>query len=319
MLMADGFLARWLFRLSGYEMEPVQLRQRRIFVLPTRVGLAYAVTVLLALVGAMNYALSLAYLLTFLLAGLGMVAMLHCFRNLFGLSLRSGHEDAVFLGEPARLRVVVRNPANRVRPAVTLHFADEPGQTLDLAAESEYELVLQCTTRRRGWCQAGRITIETRYPLGLVRAWGYAMLPARCLVYPRPEQSAPPLPWRTTSVGTAPARVEGDEDFAGLRRFQAADSPRRVAWKQVARGSPLLTKSFDAAAGLDCVLDYADLPAQMDAEQRLSRLARWVLDAEAMGAEYALSLPGDSISRGRGRLQLERCLRALALFGEAVT
>ena len=216
--MADGFLARWLFRLSGYETEPVQLSQRRIFVLPTRVGLAYAVTVLLSLVGAMNYALSLGYLLTFLLAGLGVVAMLHGFRNLFGLRLRSGHEDAVFLGEPARLRVLVRNPDARMRPAVTLHFAGEPGQTVDLAAESECELVLQCPSRRRGWCQAGRITIETRYPLGLVRAWGYAMLPARCLVYPRPEPSAPPLPWRTASAGAAPPRRRRGEGLHGVRR-----------------------------------------------------------------------------------------------------
>ena len=74
-------------------------------------------------------------------------------------------------------------------------YGDEAGQTVDLAAESECELVLQCPSRRRGWCQAGRITIETRYPLGLFRAWSYWQPAMSALVYPRPaggHLEAPP-------------------------------------------------------------------------------------------------------------------------------
>ena len=43
------------------------LTQRRVFVLPTRQGLAYAVSLLVMLVGAINYNLSLGYALVFLL------------------------------------------------------------------------------------------------------------------------------------------------------------------------------------------------------------------------------------------------------------
>jgi hypothetical protein len=49
-------------------------------------------------------------------------------------------------------------------------------------------------------------------------------------------------------------------------------------------------------------------------EQRLSQLARWCLDADASGRNFALRLPGTEIPLGLGPLQLAACLEALALF-----
>ena len=74
----------WLFRLHGPERGEVVLVQRRIFILPTGAGITFAVVLLLMLTGSINYALSLGFILAFLLAGLAIVAMLHTFRNLAG-------------------------------------------------------------------------------------------------------------------------------------------------------------------------------------------------------------------------------------------
>ena len=92
-------LGQWLFRFGRDEQLPVVLTQRRIFILPTRAGLLYGVVLCVMLIGAINYNLSLGHALVFLLAGLGLVAMVHTFRNLLGLRLMPGRADPVFAGE----------------------------------------------------------------------------------------------------------------------------------------------------------------------------------------------------------------------------
>ena len=66
-------LRQWLFRFGRDEQLPVVLSQRRIFILPTKTGLLFAIVLVLMLIGAINYNLSLGHALVFLLGGLGMV------------------------------------------------------------------------------------------------------------------------------------------------------------------------------------------------------------------------------------------------------
>src|SRR3954462_10855820 len=128
--------------------------------------------------------------------------------------------------------------------------------------------------------------LETRYPLGLFRAWSYVEPDSRCLVYPRPERLPLPPASPSDSAGTARAQTLGNEDFAGLRGYQRSDSPRHVAWKAVARSGDMLTKQFSGEAAQELWPDGRLLPAMLPLEPRLSRLAGWVLAAEAAGATY---------------------------------
>ncbi len=76
----------WIFPPKGSETGPVVLGQRRVYILPTAGGLMFGVTILLMLIGSINYNLNLGYVLVFLLAGNGMVSMLHTWRNLARIS-----------------------------------------------------------------------------------------------------------------------------------------------------------------------------------------------------------------------------------------
>lgn len=72
---------RWLNR----RMPPansITLNQRKIFILPTRQGLIFALLVCAMVMAGINYQNSLVFALAFLLASLFMVAMLHTYRNL---------------------------------------------------------------------------------------------------------------------------------------------------------------------------------------------------------------------------------------------
>ena len=110
-------IADWIFRAQVPESPPVTLVQRRIFILPTKQGYAFGGTLLVLLLASINYALSLGFVLTFTLASMAGVAMLHTWRNLAHLKLRPGRCDPVFAGEVAHFGINVETPA-RTRFAI---------------------------------------------------------------------------------------------------------------------------------------------------------------------------------------------------------
>lgn len=310
-------IRRWLASLGGSPALPLVLDRRRIFVLPTRVGLVWGVALIAMLLTAINYSLSLGFALVFMLAGLGQVALLHTFRNLLALRLEELPPAPVFAGQPAQFLLRLEDVAGRPRPALKVTVADGETVELDLPATSARIATLSLPTRQRGWHGAGRITVDTHYPLGLIRAWSYARPTQRCLVYPQPEADRPPLPAGDTGQGGLRPRGDGSEEFASLRDHRAADSPRHVAWKAWARApdSPLLTKQFDGQDGGELWLDMAALPPSLSLERKLARLTGWVLDAEAAGLRYGLSLPDVRIAPDAGPAHRARALKALALHG----
>lgn len=308
-------LERWLFRTGRIEPVPIRLYQRRIFVLPTGAGMAFACALLVMLLASINYNLSLGYALTFLLAGLGVVSMVHAFRNLLGLEIRLRPSAAVFCGEPARFTLQLDNGRDTPRPALQLRAGKVLGERVDAPANDSAEAAIELPSLQRGWLRPGRLILETRYPLGLIRAWSILQPDLRCLVYPSPEKAPPPLPAGISAQDGRPAPTRGEDDFAGLREHHSADSPRHIAWKVVARGGPLLTKQFAGLSGSDVVLDWHALPSALDDEARLARLCAWLLAAHASGQPFSLHLPHTRLPAGSGSAHLHAGLRLLALYG----
>jgi uncharacterized protein (DUF58 family) len=99
-----------------------------------------------------------------------------------------------------------------------------------------------------------------------------------------------------------------------MRPYHRGDSPRHIAWKVAARDQGLHTKQFTGRAEIELWLDWAQLPPQMGVEERLSHLARWVLDAHAAGLTYGLRVLGATLEMAAGEAQRDRCLEALALY-----
>jgi len=137
---------------------------------------------------------------------------------------------------------------------------------------------------------------------------------SRCLVYPRPEPGTLPPRTPTSQAGGARSHAQGSDDFSALRAYQPSDSPRHIAWKSVARSEHMLTKQFAGEAAAQLWLDLRDVPSSLGLEQKLSRLAGWVLAAEREGAQYGLRLPGTEIAPARGDTHRSACLEALALY-----
>jgi uncharacterized protein (DUF58 family) len=311
-------LQQWLFRFGRDENLPIILTQRRIFIVPTRAGLLFGLVLAAMLTGAINYNLSLGHALVFLLVGLGLVAMVHTFRNLVALRLTPGRAEAVFAGEIAHFPLHLENPRRYARRALEFAFGHAEGATLDMPGEARASVAVPCPAPTRGRLDPGRVTLSTRYPLGLFHAWSYPHPPLSCLVYPRPIDTPLPATASAAHAGYRPGD-DGQDDFSGLRPRQAGDPTRHIAWKAVARdfeNRPLLVKQFAGGASDELWLDWALTPAG-GTETRLSILAGWVLAATERQGAYGLRLPGRDIPPSQGQAHRDACLEALALYGEA--
>jgi uncharacterized protein (DUF58 family) len=316
--------SKWLFQLRGPEPGEVFLHQRRVFIMPTHPGLGFCVMLLLLFIGSINYNLGLGFGFTFLLGGCALIDMHLTFRNLAHLHLRAGRANTVFAGEEAQFELHLVNRRRHDRYAIWLdfHADDRPelAQATDVAANGAQTVLLSTAAKERGWLPAPRVRLQTRFPLGLLRSWAYWEPDVKALVYPRPEDDAPPLPQslfdRSDGKGQA-----GQDDFAGIRGYQAGDSLKRLAWRQIARvdvesGGTLVTKHFEGGSATETALDFAALPAGMDTEARLSRMTRWVIEAEARGIAYAFRLGDLDLPAAHGLAHRDACLRALALYGK---
>lgn len=307
--------ANWLYGFTPPERGTVVLVHRRVYIVPSRLGWLFAATLGILLIGSINYALALGFALTFFLAGTGFAAMAHTARNLARIGVAAGRAEPVFAGESAQFRLHLDGRAGFDRPAILArHLGSGSQLVVDIPAHAMAEVVLDVPATRRGWLPLGRVLLETRFPLGLFRAWSYVEPEARCLVYPKPEKSPLPPPSAEAAAGALRAQSAGNDDFSGLRTYQLSDSPRHVAWKAVARAEHMLTKQFTGEAAAELWLDWALLPAGLGLESRLARLAGWVLAAERGGAHYGLRLPGVEIAPARGDAHAAACLQALALY-----
>ncbi|MGE4329153.1 DUF58 domain-containing protein [Diaphorobacter sp.] len=319
-----GIAARWqrwwLARLPC--TDTLALTQRNVYILPTGSGWMLALTLLVLLVASINFQLNLGYLLTFLLAGSAAVGMHLCHATLRGLTLHLAPPEPQFLGAGALLQVQLTNPRQGTRYGIAVAVRGDGHATdwawTDVPGQSSATVQVAFQPARRGLQSVPVLMAQTRYPLGTFRVWTLWRPAAQVLVYPRPELPAPPLPPgqpRAGSSGQAPARGMGE--FDGVRAYRRGDPLKLVVWKKAAKSLAtgtydLVSRDTQQAQRNELWLDAAATGLQ-DPEARLSRLTAWVLQADRLGVEYGLRLPGREIAPDSGAAHQRRCLEALAL------
>ncbi|HUG23910.1 DUF58 domain-containing protein [Piscinibacter sp.] len=321
-LAADGVRKRfrtwWQSRLR--HSDTLLLTQRNIYILPTRAGLMFAATLLILLIASINYQLNLGYVLTFLLAGSGVVSMQLTHNTLRGLTLRMKPVAPVFAGDAAVLEVVLSSP-NSARHGIGLKIESAASATLtwvDVPAGGHAPAHVSFVPSVRGRHEVPTLSVETRFPLGLFRAWAIWRPVGDVLVYPKPERPAAVLPTaRAVPGGSTRAHATQGGEIEGIRAYRRGDPLKLVFWKKAAKametGGELVSRDTSAATQRELWLDWQGCGA-LAPEDRLSRLAAWVLAAERAGVSYGLRLPGAELARGHGEGQRRACLEALALW-----
>ena len=317
---ATGFRASLRRRFESWarprapEPLPASIDHRRVYVLPTGFGLFFALLLCAMGLGALNDNNNPAWLLALLLSGAAMASLLVAHLQLSGLRIVAAAAEPVPAGEALSWRVHLRAGDGRERRGLRV----DCGETAAFAslADGAGEAVLELPTTRRGWLQPPRLRISTRQPLGLAFAWCHAWPQVQLLVYPRPERDAPPLPGGGGDGSRARPDVAGDEPHH-LRADRSGDPRRNIAWKPSARHGALLVREYERREGAEIVLDWGELGG-LPLEARISRLARWVDEAERRNRRYRLRLPNESLGPAQGPAHRHACLRALALLPHAL-
>ena len=307
----DRMAALALVRPKRPEALPVRISRNRIYILPTGFGLFLAAMLTTMLIGGLNYNNNPALLLVFLFAGVAHNSLVHAHLILSGISLKAMHAEPVFAGQVLRLKLRFDATGARERPGLQLLSGDAQSE-FELHADEEVEVTLDVITHRRGWLDLGRLRLSTLRPLGLARSWSWLRPDTKLLVYPALDPTAPPLPEALGDGDSPRTRAHGEQPHH-LREYRPGDMPRQIAWKASARADRLLVREYESAVARDITLDWQAV-GELAHEEKIRRLARWVVEAERCGSRYALLLPRQRISAGRGAEHRHICLRTLALL-----
>jgi hypothetical protein len=273
MTPAPAYLpAAWRHRISAWWKsripltDTLTLNQGNIYIVPTRAGLMFLLTVALLLVASINYQLGLGYLLTFLLAGAGFMSMLITHGTLRGLTLHLRAPASVFAGEPAVLEAVLTAPARGFagRPGhgrwgigLSVDDSDAGWAWVDVPAGGQATATVSFVPTGRGLHPVPTLRLQTPFPLGLFRAWTVWRPAAKVLAYPRPETPCAPRHERGRAsramarrpagrlvrhrAASVAACCLGDRSRARRRRLRPA-----ARWPRVAAGARRVTPPASA-------------------------------------------------------------------------
>ena len=300
-----------------------RLSRQRVYIFPTAQGWVYGLMLIVMLLGAINYSNSMAFMLCFLLAGLGITCMLYTYRNLAGLLVTSTRPEAVFAGQTALFPIQFDNQAGQDRFAIKVRQkpgkrskSKPAGKQTSIVSGEQSVLFYPVQTARRGRIKAGRVIIETQFPLGIFRAWSNLDIDESGVVYPRPSGEKRLPAYAVSDEDAEVGKATGTDDFAGFRKYRPGDATRSIAWKAYAREQGLLVKQFSGKGSETLILSWQHVAHVQDIESRLSQLCLWLLMAEETGIQYGLQLPGIEIGPGSGEQHRQACLEKLALFGD---
>lgn len=316
--MIDRWLRRWRNTIQQWVdrriplAKSVALNQRRIFIFPSRTGFAFLLLLLIMLVTAINYQNNMIFMLVFFLASLFFVAIHHTYSNLSGLTITAVNSDDNFVAETVVYHFRFSAAARKAHFGIAVGWQRDDMQLINIAAHTEQCVALFMSATQRGCQRPRRLLVESVYPLGLLRAWTWLTMDMQAIVYPRPikgELRAVADDGETEGG----LNVVGGDDLAGLKEYVAGDSLRRIHWKGYAKGQSLQSKDFTGSNSGQCYLDWCAVEG--DVEQRLSILTYHLLDLDKKNMDYGLRLPGTEFKPGRGHLQSQKLLTALACFG----
>lgn len=297
-----------LTRLKQSETLPIKLSRHRIYVLPTRFGLLYSAVLLTMLIGALNYNNNPALLLTCLLGAASYQSVFQAFGMLNRLELHGVSAQPCHAGDPLQVKLLFHIDGRR-RRGLRLQMADREAV---FNLDDDGAATIETPAPQRGWQRLPRMRLSSEYPFGLFHVWSWLNPDFAALIYPRLETDAPPLPLAGSEIAARTVRKSGDE-LVALREYRPDDPRRNIAWKASARHDRLLVKEFELPRGHEIVLDYALLHG-LPHEARISRLSRWVCEAEIEQRPYALHVPEKALGPAIGPAHRHACLRELALL-----
>ena len=293
-------------------------KRERIYIFPTLYGFIYGGGSLLSLICAIVYANNLAYLLCFFLLALFVIGMHQSNSNLKGITVEKieGQYFSAQAHGTATLWLKSHNSEGHTHLAIEGRgdLKNISGHIEQFPKKSLIATPLNFQTQNRGQKKMQRIKLSSRYPFGLFYVWRYLPTEYHCYVYPKP-MGQQPLPQSQTSAHGDTKNKSGDgESFKGHRKYIAGESQKRVDWKALARGKPMMVKEYELGPQGEVHLPWV---RHQPFEEQLQQISRWVMDCSAQRHPFSMAHPKVPLSTGRGRDHQNKALKILALAQES--
>lgn len=291
---------------------PQIVTSNKIYILPSRFGWAFGLVLLTLFSGAINYQISTVFLMTFLLAVIGLISAWEAHANLKDLSIKCISIDDVQQGKAAQLHLLIQSN-HKIRYGLEFRLGNQSPHRLEKIPLEDLLFILPVETTSRGCFILPRIKISSFFPFGIFRVWCYAHFDTSYYVYPEPV-SPEFWPPRIASPETCKKDTLGDDELYELKQVENPwIQPNLIAWKIAAKGQGWYLKTLNNNEGEYCLFRLNDLPA-VPLETRLQHLSYWLQTAELKGLYYGLELDNSSTSFAHGTAHLQHCLRQLASY-----
>ena len=280
-------MAGWsdrLTRFMSHRRRPYfELSLRRVFVLPTRHGFMVALAIFGVFAIAIRIQNNMLLLMAVALFVLFMLSLLWAGQNLQGLRLTVRHDGRMVAGETGVLSLQLASE----KPVYDIGIDTGAGARPAMQASYTADHLLTFTPSARGRQSLPLVRLETRFPFGLARAWGW-ISPAEVLVAPQPDFAMARL---LISAGTSHGMAAGGaaEGADSLRDWMSGTPESRISWKRYAATDRLLEKTGDTDGDAVPMISYAAV-AHLGHEAALSAMCGAVLRAARAGRSFDFQL-----------------------------
>lgn len=329
--MFQAFKAYWKAKQQSWMHMRVAagshtLGKRSVFIMPTRQGVYLAFFLFAMLLACINYNLSLGYMLTFFVFSVALGAMHRTHQNLLGTRIEPLPAAAVFAGESVTLPFAVENPSKLVKHALLItRRSDKTAQRsvqCSLPSKAQTAPSLTLALLPRGIHALPTLEISSRYPLGLWRAWSYAIPLGTVTVYPEPKSPLPQLQALPQQHSSAAIHIASTRDAQGdaVSHIENAASAtaRSIHWPALAKGQlaqRILENDSPITQGVMLSLAGCTVAG---IEAQLSQLCFAIQHCEANGVPFVMQLGGvtypSSEQASSAPTHVQQCLQALAAY-----
>ncbi|WP_018624281.1 DUF58 domain-containing protein [Kangiella aquimarina] len=302
----------WVDKRSP-EQQEVHLRQKNIYILPTRYGWLMLMILILILVASTNYQNNMGFMAGFILLAIGMLSVFYTYRNVRGLKIRALKPQSVYVGQECSFPFEFNNSSESYRSSIGIGLNKKQVEYCDVDSRSKTLFHIKIKANKRGLLEPKRFVCTSIFPFGIFQVWSWFKPSYGALIYPKPIECPQILAPQSHGQEEGAFAQRGSEDFHSLRDYQSGDPIKQVMWKAFARERGLLTKEFEELVGEQHLLTWESV-SQYDKELAISYLTDAVIKAEQAGNLYGLELPKVRIEKGQGAEHLHQCLSALALM-----
>ncbi|MGS0674615.1 DUF58 domain-containing protein [Shewanella sp. 125m-1] len=303
---------RWVSRRIP-ATEQITLSHKSIFILPTGFGLAWIFLFVLLFLFGTNYQNNLVMGLSFLLLSIFNTCIIYSYKNLAGLTLSSSKSSNSFAGQALYFPINLSSP--NIAYEIQLNFQNQPLEVVKTVNRHQTQTLVTFKHSHRGYNRPGRMKVETRYPLGLCRAWSHVDLTLAQLAFTQPVIDPNPIQLSVHQSDVPQDNgkyVAGVDEYKGLKEYVVGEPLKQVAWKQWAQGRGMLTKEFEEPQGAPMWLSLE--PTTKDIELALSYLSWHTEQLSSNNQTFGLAIDGISIPPSNGEQHRIEVQTQLALF-----